>query len=82
MRFTGSWHTHPYAHRGRPSSDDRRNALENLSWQELDPAPCGISLVVTPDSDRGWSRPIFHAWVTRRNQFGTAVTEPATIKGS
>jgi hypothetical protein len=38
-----------------------------------------VGLILTADRERGWSRPVFNAWVTRRNQFGTAITEPARI---
>lgn len=82
LRLMGSWHCHPNWNSSQPSSADRMNALWRLDWHELNPAPIGMNLIVTPDRERGWSRPHFHAWVTRRNRFGTAITEPAAIAAS
>ena len=79
FRFLGSVHTHPYWDSTKPSSSDRRWALDFSSWRELDAGPFGLSLIVTPDRERGWSRPHFAAWATRRTSAGTAVTEPARI---
>jgi hypothetical protein len=78
-RFLGRWHTHPYVNNSQPSTNDRANALAGLAWRDLNPASFAVDLILTPDRERGWSRPHFHAWVTRRNQCGTAVTEPATL---
>jgi Prokaryotic homologs of the JAB domain len=82
MRFLGTWHSHPFPNSSQPSSADRTNALTFMGWRDLNPAPFAVSVILTPDRDRGWSAPQFHAWTTRRNQFGTAVTEPATIEVS
>jgi hypothetical protein len=39
-------------------------------------------LILTAGPLRGWSAPVFHAWVTRRNTRGFAITEPALLGGS
>jgi hypothetical protein len=79
LRFVGSWHSHPGWDETKPSSTDRANMLWRIGWQELDATPFSLALIVTPDRERGWRRLHFNGWATRRNQFGTAVTEPARI---
>jgi Prokaryotic homologs of the JAB domain len=79
LRLMGSWHCHPLWDAPRPSSTDRMNALCRLDWRELNPATVSVDLIVVPDRERGWSRPQFHAWSTRRTSLGTPVTAPARI---
>jgi hypothetical protein len=79
LRFLGAWHTHPGWDETKPSSTDRANMLWRIGWQELDATTFGLALIVTPDRERGWGRLHFNGWTTRRNQFGTALTEPARI---
>jgi hypothetical protein len=76
----GTWHTHPGWRSRTPSSTDRKSALRIL--ERLDgfkKASFELSLIVTPDGDRGWGKPHFHAWKTYRTSAGTSVTEPAIL---
>ena len=81
IRLLGSWHTHPSGD-GHPSQADRRNALDALGWHDLRVPSFSASLILTASPSRGWSAPVFHAWVTRRNTRGFAITEPASLEGN
>lgn len=80
-KFLGAWHVHPTLGSTAPSAPDRRNALRGLESRELNPAEFALDLIISPHAHRGWNSPQFHAWVTRRDRWAGAITEPATIEG-
>jgi proteasome lid subunit RPN8/RPN11 len=79
--LAGGWHTHPRLVR-EPSETDRSQALSALDHlSALRWAPYWLDLIVVPNAERGWDMPALVGWVTRRNEWGRAVTEPARIEG-
>ena len=79
--FCGVWHIHPYPGRTNPSGQDRWASLSRIDRAAFGATtPFALDVIVTPDRDRGYSRPHFHAWVTARNGFnGRAITVPGII---
>jgi hypothetical protein len=79
--FCGAWHVQPYPGATKPSGQDRWASLSRLDRAEFGATtPFAVDVIVTPDRDRGYSRPHFHAWVTDRSGFnGRAITVPGTL---
>jgi hypothetical protein len=82
VEVVGLWHTHPRSWNGRPSAPDRRAFLGCLDWSaEVGrSAAFTVGLILYPDFEGMWGMPRVDGWVTRRTRFGTAVTEPATVR--
>lgn len=72
----GDWHSHP--------SDDPEPSDADLSaWQKNHRAADAsqwVSLIVTPGPEMGWMAPRFHGYVTREDESGVLVCDPATVR--
>jgi hypothetical protein len=79
--FAGAWHVQPYPGATQPSGQDRWASLRRIDHAQFGATtPFAVDVIVTPDRDRGYSKPHFHAWVTDRSGFnGRAITTPGTL---
>jgi hypothetical protein len=87
----GLWHSHPNEigrDAGLPSDSDLGAFLAARDLvHRLRGLAYSVGLILTLGktgayrSEHSWATPNLHAWVTRRTDWGTAITEPAEVLG-
>jgi hypothetical protein len=75
---TGDWHSHPSPD-SLPSDADKRSWATSLQKRG---AAVWASVIVTPRRETGWMAPEFHGYVTREDENGVLVCDPAKVRES
>jgi proteasome lid subunit RPN8/RPN11 len=73
----GDWHSHPVRD-SIPSDADLAKWAQHSDDAGVLPY---AGVIVTPGEDLGWTCPRLDGWVTRENEHGFLICEPAKVLG-
>jgi hypothetical protein len=78
--LVGDWHAHPWTWTGDPT--DQASEADEQAWrgrlETLTSCSRWVGLIFTPGA-MGWSSPVYHGFLTRRNEDGVVICEQATV---